>query len=77
MNVKQIKPDLYNTVDDKLYSCIVCGNQVVCEQFVNYDKNGNPYVLYAPASKYFCSDGVFCGIDCSFKWYEDNFNGNK
>ena len=75
MTISQIRPDLYNTVDDKLYSCIVCGNQIISEQLVKYDKNGNPVVYYAPASRYFCADGIFCGIECSFKWYEDKLNG--
>lgn len=71
-----IKPDYFNSLNDTLYSCIVCGCQVISEKNEAYDQLGNAFTIFSPISRYFCAEGVFCGIACSFKWYEDK-NGKE
>ncbi len=65
------KPELYDTLSDTVYHCIVCNSIVGCEVHGAYDKQGKYYNLYSPSSRYFCDKGVFCGADCSFKYYEE------
>ena len=69
-----ILPTKYDSLKNESYSCIVCGKLVGSTEQVSYDQLDNLILRYSPSSKYFCADGVFCGIECSFKWYEEKIN---
>lgn len=53
----------------------MCKTPVFTEDFIAQDRNGHKYIVFSPASKYFCVAGVFCGVMCSFKWHEENYYG--
>ncbi len=61
------KQDKYNTPSPTTYACLVCSAKVETEDYIVYDKQGNEITIYYPASRYWCNEGVFCGIDCSYK----------
>lgn len=66
------KPNHYNTLYPTSYECMVCTTKVFTEDHIGVDRNGKQYLYFKPTSKYFCLDGVFCGVECSIKWHEEN-----
>ncbi len=69
------RQDKYDTLSPTIYECIVCSKEVETETHIAYDKQGKEIIIYSPASRYWCNEGVFCGIDCSFKDHMERLNG--
>lgn len=67
-----VKPDHYNSLTDTTYQCIVCGTSVGSEALEAHDpKTNRDFIVYSPASRYYCLEGVFCSPECALQKYQE------